>query len=131
MKHLDPISDLLTRIRNAVMVSKPTVDIPASNLKREICRILQQEGFIKKFVVIDDGKQGIIKVLLSYKGSQPAIQGIQRVSTPGRRFYANADKLPRVLNGLGISIISTSLGLLTDRNARKAGQGGEVLCKVW
>jgi small subunit ribosomal protein S8 len=127
----DPISDLLTRIRNAVMVRKPTVDCPSSNQKIEICKILQREGFIKKFVVVDDGKQGIIKILLSYKGADSSIQGLKRVSTPGRRFYAQTKDIPRVLNGLGLAIISTSSGLLTDKEARKANCGGEVLCKVW
>jgi small subunit ribosomal protein S8 len=127
----DPISDLLTRIRNATLVRKPTVECPSSKLKIEICKILQKEGFIKKFVVVDDGRQGLIKILLSYKGSVSSIQGLRRVSTPGRRFYTQTKTLPKVLNGLGISIISTSTGLLTDKEARKANKGGEILCQVW
>ncbi len=129
--HSDPIADLLTRIRNAIMAGKMTVDVPASNLKREILKILVKEGFVKKFVIVDDGKQGLIKILLKYNNSVPVIQGIQKVSTPGRRYYAGSQKLPKVLNGLGLAIVSTSKGVLTDKEARKQNCGGEVLCKVW
>lgn len=127
----DPIADMLTRIRNASSAKLPVVDIPSSGLKQEIARVLKEKGFIKKFVVIEDGKQGILKVLLRYTNGVSAIQGIQRVSRPGLRHYANAEKLPKVLNGLGYAIISTSHGVMTDHEARKQGVGGEVLCKVW
>ncbi|MDR2581039.1 MAG: 30S ribosomal protein S8 [Fibromonadaceae bacterium] len=127
----DPIADMLTRIRNASSARKPVVDIPSSSLKQEIARVLKEKGFIKKYVVVEDGKQGILKVLLRYTNGMPAIQGIQRVSRPGLRHYANVEKLPRVLNGLGYAIISTSQGVMTDHEARKQKVGGEVLCKVW
>jgi len=127
----DPIADMLTRIRNASAARLPVVNIPSSNLKQEIARVLKEKGFIKKFVVIEDDKQGIIKVLLRYVNDVPAIQGIQRLSRPGLRRYANVENLPRVLNGLGYAIISTSQGVMTDHEARKLGVGGEVLCKVW
>ncbi|MFC1584400.1 30S ribosomal protein S8 [Fibrobacterota bacterium] len=127
----DPIADLLTRMRNAIMVRKQTVEAPSSKLKRELLKIMVKEGFIEKFVVVDDGKQGLMKIKLKYKGPISAIQGMQKVSTPGRRKYASYDKLPRVLNGLGMSIVSTSMGLLTDKQARREKAGGEILCKVW
>ncbi len=131
MAMTDPIADMLTRIRNATEARMPVVDIPASGLKRELARVLQEKGFIKKFVVVDDGKQGILKVLLRYTDGEAAIQGIQRVSRPGLRNYASADKLPKVRNGLGYAIISTSKGVMTDHEARKMNVGGEVICKVW
>ena len=124
MAMTDPIADMLTRIRNAASAKLPVVDIPASNLKRE-------KGFIKKFVVVDDGKQGILKVLLRYTKGESAIQGIQRISSPGLRHYVDAAKLPRVRNGLGYAIISTSKGVMTDHEARKENVGGEVIAKVW
>ncbi|MDR3000992.1 MAG: 30S ribosomal protein S8 [Fibromonadaceae bacterium] len=127
----DPIADMLTRIRNASAARLPVVDVPASNLKQEIARVLKEKGFIKKYVVVEDGKQGIIKMLLRYTGGVSAIQGIQRVSRPGLRRYTNAEKLPKVLNGLGYAILSTSQGVMTDHEARKQNVGGEVLCKVW
>ena len=127
----DPIADMLTRIRNACSAKLPVVNIPASNLKQEIARVLKEKGFIKKYVVVEDGKQGIIKVLLRYTDGVPAIQGIQRVSRPGLRRYSNVETLPRVLNGLGYAILSTSQGVMTDHEARKQKVGGEVLCKVW
>jgi small subunit ribosomal protein S8 len=127
----DPVADLLTRMRNAIMVGKRTVDVPASNLKRDILKILVKEGFIRKFVIVDDEKQGLIKIMLKYKDTIPVIHGMQKMSTPGRRKYAGWQQLPRVLNGLGIAIISTSKGLLTDKEARNLKHGGEVLCKVW
>ena len=120
-----------TRIRNASTAKLPVVDIPASNLKRDIARVLQEKGFIKKFVVVDDGKQGILKVLLRYTKGESAIQGIQRISSPGLRHYVDAAKLPRVRNGLGYAIISTSKGVMTDHEARKENVGGEVIAKVW
>ena len=127
----DSIADMLTRIRNAVAAKMPVVDIPASNQKREIARVLQEKGFIKKFVVVEDGKQGILKVLLRYTDGVPAIQGIQRVSRPGLRHYVDTAKLPRVRNGLGYAIISTSQGVMTDHEARQQKVGGEVIAKVW
>jgi small subunit ribosomal protein S8 len=127
----DPIADMLTRIRNACGAKLPVVNIPSSNLKQEIARVLKEKGFIKKYVVVEDGKQGIIKVLLRYTDNAPAIQGIQRVSRPGLRRYSNVETLPKVLNGLGYAILSTSKGVMTDHEARKLGVGGEVLCKVW
>jgi len=131
MAMTDPIADMLTRVRNATSAKLPVVDIPASNLKREIARVLQEKGFIKKFVVVEDGKQGILKILLRYTDGAPAIQGIQRVSRPGLRHYVDSAKLPRVRNGLGFAIISTSQGVMTDHEARKQNVGGEVLAKVW
>jgi len=127
----DPVSDMLTRMRNALMVGKATVNVPASTLKREVLKIFQAEGFIKKFVIVSDNKQGVIKIMLKYKDSVPVIQGMQKVSTPGRRVYSNASKLPKVLNGLGISIVSTSKGVITDKDARLQNVGGEIICKVW
>ncbi|MBF0433102.1 MAG: 30S ribosomal protein S8 [Fibrobacteria bacterium] len=129
--HSDPIADLLTRIRNALMAGKPSVDVPSSNLKRDILKIFVEEGFIKKFVIVDDGKQGIIKIMLKYHDSAPVINGLQKVSTPGRRNYSGAKQIPKVLNGLGMAIVSTSKGVVTDKVARKLNCGGEVLCKVW
>lgn len=127
----DPIADMLTRIRNATTARLPVVDVPASGLKCEVARVLQEKGFIKKFVVVEDGKQGMIKLLLRYTEGVPAIQGLQRTSRPGLRQYAPVDKLPRVRNGLGYAILSTPQGVMTDKEARKLNVGGEVLCKVW
>ena len=127
----DPIADMLTRIRNGVGVKKPVVEIPASKLKRDIAKILAEKGFIKKFVIVDDGKQGIMKVLLRYTNGEPAIQGIERVSRPSRRHYSSANELPKVLNGLGISIVSTSSGVKTDKECRSENVGGEIICNVW
>jgi len=127
----DPIADMLTRIRNATTARLPVVDVPASGLKRELARVLQEKGFIKKFVVVEDEKQGMIKLLLRYTEGVPAIQGIQRTSRPGLRQYVKVDKLPRVRNGLGYAILSTPQGVMTDKEARKLNVGGEVLCKVW
>lgn len=132
MTMTDPIADMLTRIRNANVVKHETVDIPASNIKKEIARILLEEGFVKGYDVIEDGKQGIIRVQLKYgKENERAITGIKRISKPGMRVYAAKGDIPRVLNGLGISIISTSNGILTDKQARKDNTGGEVICYVW
>jgi small subunit ribosomal protein S8 len=127
----DPIADLLTRIRNASAARKPTVEIPASGLKVELAKVFEKHGFIKKFVVVDDGKQGMMKILLSYKEGEPVIQGIERVSTPGRRQYAGAEQMPRILDGLGYAVVSTSHGLLTDTECRRQNVGGEVICKIW
>lgn len=131
MSMSDPIADMLTRVRNAVKARKATVEVPASRLKKDIAEILVKSRYVKKFVVVDDGKQGMMKILLNYTNGQPAILGIERVSTPGRRVYAGADVLPKVLNGLGCAIISTSQGVMTDIDARKLNVGGEVICKVW
>lgn len=132
MAHTDQIADMLTRIRNAGKAFHKNVDVPASNIKKEIAKILQEKGFIKKYVVIDDGKQGIIKVLLNYyKGTENAIKGIKRISCPGLRIYRKSSDIPKVLNGLGFAIVSTSKGLMTDSDCRKQKIGGEVICKVW
>lgn len=127
----DPISDMLTRIRNASLAGKRVVEMPASRLRREIAKILVKQNFIEKFVILDDGKQGWMKILLRYTEGQSAIQGLLRVSSPGRRSYSNSGGLPKVKNGLGIAIISTSKGVMTDYECRQQRVGGEVLCKVW
>ena len=130
----DPIADLLTRIRNAIMAGHKVVEAPASNLKTEVARILFEKGFILSYKVIDgEGPQDILKIALKYnsKSKKPAIKKIQRVSRPGLRQYIGVDKMPRVLNGLGIAIISTSKGLMTDKEAKKEKIGGEVLCYVY
>ncbi|MCI1982130.1 MAG: 30S ribosomal protein S8 [Oscillospiraceae bacterium] len=132
MQITDTIADLLTRIRNASSAKHDTVEIPASNMKKAIVQILVDEGYLKSFTVVDDGKQGIIKVNLKYgEGKTAAINGLQRVSKPGLRIYSNADELPKVMKGLGIAIISTSRGIMTDRQARKENVGGEVLAFIW
>ena len=132
MTMTDPIADMLTRVRNANMVKHETVDVPASNMKKEIARILLEEGFIRGYDVIEDGKQGIIRIQLKYgQTGERVISGLKRISKPGMRVYADKHEVPRVLNGLGISIISTSKGILTDKQARKANVGGEVICYVW
>jgi small subunit ribosomal protein S8 len=130
----DPIADLLTRIRNAIMAGHKVVEAPASNLKKEVARILFEKGYILSYKVVDgDGPQGVLKIALKYnpKSKQPAIKEIQRVSRPGLRQYTGVDEMPRVLNGLGIAIISTSRGLMTDKEAKKEKIGGEVLCYVY
>jgi small subunit ribosomal protein S8 len=128
----DPISDMLTRIRNGIMASYDTVDIPSSRLKINIAKILKAEGFIKNYKILPDRQHGIIRVFLKYddKGA-PLISGIKRVSKPSGRVYANKDRIPIVLNGLGMSILTTPKGVMTDRQARKMGVGGEILCSVW
>ena len=128
----DPIADMLTRIRNASSVYHDKVEIPASKIKEAIAGILKQEGFIKDFDVTEDGKQGILRVSLKYGvNREKVITGIKRISKPGLRVYAKKDQMPRVLGGLGIAIISTSRGLMTDKQARQQGLGGEVLAYVW
>lgn len=129
--HTDPIADMITRIRNAAGAMKESVDIPASKLKIEIADILQKEGYIKAYRVIDDGKQGTLRVNLKYFNSRHVMSGIQRVSRPGRRVYRGAGDIARVREGIGISIVSTSAGLMTDVKARATNVGGEVLIKVW
>ena len=132
MQITDPIADMLTRIRNANTAKHETVDIPASNMKKAIAEILNNEGYIKGYQIIEDGKQGVIRVTLKYTSNkEKVISGIKRVSKPGLRMYAPADELPRVLKGLGIAIISTSKGIMTDKEARKQHIGGEVLAFVW
>lgn len=128
----DPIADMLTRIRNANSVRHKTVEIPASNTKKALAQILLDEGFIKGFEVIDNNVQGVIKVELKYSGeNQRVISGLKRISKPGLRVYAKHTELPRVLGGLGVAIISTSKGIVTDKVARELGVGGEVICYVW
>ncbi|NLL39583.1 MAG: 30S ribosomal protein S8 [Clostridiales bacterium] len=132
MQITDPVADMLTRIRNANAAKHDSVDIPASKLKKAIADILQEEGYIKNYQIISDGKQGIIRVNLKYlDGKEKVISGLRRVSKPGLRVYAGADELPQVLRGLGIAIISTSKGVMTDKKAREANVGGEVLAFVW
>jgi small subunit ribosomal protein S8 len=132
MQITDPIADMLTRIRNAGNAKHDTVDIPASKMKKAIAEILQEEGYIKNFQIVDDGTQGVIRVTLKYlPGKEKAIQGLKRVSKPGLRVYAGAEELPRVLKGLGIAIVSTSKGVMTDKKARTEHVGGEVLAFIW
>jgi small subunit ribosomal protein S8 len=132
MQITDAIADMLTRIRNAGSAKHESVDIPASNLKRSIASILLEEGYIKNFEVTNDGKQGVIRVNLKYTNNkQNVITGIKRISKPGLRVYAGKEELPKVLGGLGVAIISTSKGIMTDRKARTEGVGGEVLAFVW
>ena len=132
MQITDPIADMLTRIRNAGSARHETVDIPNSKMKKAIAEILLEEGYIKSFQLIDDGTQGIIRATLKYlPGKEKAIQGLRRVSKPGLRVYAGAEELPQVLRGLGIAIISTSKGIMTDKKARAQHVGGEVLAFVW
>jgi small subunit ribosomal protein S8 len=128
----DPIADMLTRIRNGNSVKHESVDVPRSKLKEELARILKDEGFIRDYKVIEDDKQGTIRVYLKYDANKgQVIQGIKRISKPGLRVYANKEEVPRVLGGLGVAILSTSQGIMTDRTARKEGIGGEVICYVW
>ena len=131
MQITDAIADMLTRIRNAGNAGHPTVEVPASNLKKAIAQILLDEGYIAGFDVTEDNKQGIIKITLKYSGKKHVISGIKRISKPGLRAYADKENLPNVLGGLGIAIISTSKGVMTDKKARKLGIGGEVLAYVW
>ncbi|MBR3714361.1 MAG: 30S ribosomal protein S8 [Clostridia bacterium] len=131
MQISDVIADMLTRIRNANNAKHETVDIPASNMKKAIADILLEEGYIKSYQVIEDGKQGILRVTLKYIGMQKVIQGLRRVSKPGLRIYAGCEDMPKVMNGLGVAIVSTSKGIMTDKKARKENVGGEILAFVW
>ncbi|NLH96374.1 MAG: 30S ribosomal protein S8 [Clostridiaceae bacterium] len=132
MQITDAIADMLTRIRNASSAKHESVDIPASNIKKDIARILLDEGYVKDVEFIDDDKQGIIRIYLKYTGNkQSVISGIKRISKPGLRVYAGKDELPKVLGGLGIAVISTSRGVMTDKKARAEGVGGEVLAFIW
>jgi small subunit ribosomal protein S8 len=128
----DVIADMLTRIRNANNAKHVSVDVPASKMKKSIAQILLDEGYIKSYEVVEDGKQGIIRIQLKYaQGKQKVIRGIKRVSKPGLRIYASCEDMPKVMNGLGVAIVSTSKGVMTDKQARKQNVGGEVLCFVW
>ena len=128
----DPIADMLTRIRNANSAKHDTVDIPASNMKKAIAQILVDEGYIKNYKIIEDGKQGVIRVTLKYgEGKRQVITGLRRVSKPGLRIYSNVEEMPKVMKGLGVAIVSTSKGIMTDREARKQNVGGEVLAFIW
>lgn len=132
MQITDTIADMLTRIRNANAAKHPSVDIPCSNMKKQIAQILVDEGYIKNFRVIEDNKQGIIRVTLKYtENKSQVIQGLRRVSKPGLRIYSNSKDMPRVMKGLGIAIVSTSKGVMTDKKARQMNVGGEVLAFVW
>ncbi|HHX51369.1 MAG TPA: 30S ribosomal protein S8 [Clostridia bacterium] len=132
MTMTDPIADFLTRIRNANTVYKETVEIPASKAKKAMAQILKDEGLIKDYEYVEDGKQGIIRIYLKYgPNRQKVITGLKRISKPGLRVYVRKDEVPKVLNGLGIAVISTSKGLMTDKDARQKGLGGEVVCYVW
>ena len=131
MQMSDVIADMLTRIRNANSAKHETVDVPASNMKKAIADILVAEGYIKGYQVVEDGKQGIIRTTLKYQNKQRVIKGIRRVSKPGLRIYASCEDMPKVMNGLGIAIVSTSKGVMTDKAARNAGIGGEVLAYIW
>ena len=128
----DTIADMLTRIRNAISAKHDTVDVPASNMKKSIAQILLDEGYIKSFQVIEDGKQGIIRITLKYGANKtPVIQGLRRVSKPGLRIYTSCEDCPKVMKGLGVAILSTSKGVITDKEARKLNVGGEVLAFIW
>ena len=132
MQISDVIADMLTRIRNANDAKHETVDVPASNLKKSIAQILLEEGYIRNYQVVEDGKQGIIRITLKYvQGKQKVIHGLRRVSKPGLRIYSNCEDMPKVMNGLGIAIVSTSKGVMTDKKARQANVGGEILAFVW
>jgi small subunit ribosomal protein S8 len=127
----DPIADYLTRIRNAMQARHKKVDVPASRLKRDLTKILLQHKYISNFTEVQDDKQGILRIYLKYNEGRGVINGIERVSTPGRRVYSDSEKLPRVLSGLGIAVISTSRGVMTDKEARRQHVGGEVVCRIW
>ena len=128
----DPIADMLTRIRNAAMIKAEKVDVPASRLKLEIAKILKEEGFIRAYKILKDKKQGILRITLKYASdSTPIITGIKRISKPGRRVYAGKDEIPSVMGGVGVSILSTSRGVLVDKTCKREQVGGEILCYVW
>jgi len=127
----DPVADFLTRIRNAISAKKRFVDIPSSNMKVGLAEILKTSKFIVDYNVTEDNKQNVLRVFLKYVNGEPSISGLKRISTPGLRNYVDIDNIPRVLNGLGVAIISTPKGLLTDKQAKKANVGGEVICHIW
>jgi small subunit ribosomal protein S8 len=128
----DPIADMLTRIRNSVLIKAEKVDIPASRLKVEIAKIMKEEGFIKSYKIIKDKKQGILRVTLKYtQDNRPIVEGLKRISKPGRRVYVGKDEVPSVVGGMGIAVVTTPKGILTDKTCRREGVGGEVLCYIW
>ena len=127
----DPIADFLTRIRNAARAKKVKVDIPSSNMKKSLAEILKKQNFIKDFVVVEDNKQNLLRIQLKYTDGMSAISGLKKISTPGLRVYKDSRELPRVNNGLGVAVISTSRGLLTDKEAKSQSMGGEVICYIW
>ena len=128
----DPIADMLTRIRNAIMVNKDTVEVPSSNMKKDIAKIMLDEGYIADYKLVEDGYNGVIQITLKYAGKgKSVINGLKRVSKPGLRSYAGVENMPKVLNGLGIAIVSTNKGIMTDKQAKAANVGGEVLCYIW
>jgi len=131
MTMTDPIADYLTRLRNALGAKHKRVDVPASNLKRELTKLLVDQNYVAGFTETKEGPQGTIRIQLKYHDAEPVIAGLRRVSTPGLRVYVSADDVPRVLGGLGIAVVSTSRGLMTDKQARAANVGGEVLCEIW
>lgn len=127
----DPIADMLTRIRNAVLIKNEKVDIPASKMKVEVAKILKEEGFIKSYKIIKDKKQGILRITLKYTENEPMITGLKRISKPGRRVYVGKGEVPKAMGGVGVAIVTTSKGILTDKECRRDGVGGEVICHVW
>ncbi|NLC53419.1 MAG: 30S ribosomal protein S8 [Firmicutes bacterium] len=127
----DPIADMLTRIRNANIARIRQVEVPASNIKKELARLLKEEGYIQDYELIEDNKQGMIRLYLKYNGKKRVITGLKRISRPGLRVYVEKDQIPKVLGGLGIAVLSTSKGVVTDKSARQMGIGGEVLCFIW
>ncbi|MGO9613427.1 MAG: 30S ribosomal protein S8 [Dissulfurispiraceae bacterium] len=127
----DPIADMLTRIRNAVLIRTEKVDIPASKMKVELAKILKEEGFIKSYKIIKDKKQGILRITLKYTENEPMITGLKRISKPGRRVYVGKGEVPKAMGGVGVAIVTTSKGILTDKECRRDGVGGEVICHVW
>jgi small subunit ribosomal protein S8 len=127
----DPIADMLTRIRNSVRIKSEKVDIPISKIKLEIAKILKEEGFIRAYKILKDRKQGILRVIPKYMDSQSVISGLKRISKPGRRVYVGSDEIPRVMGGLGVAILTTSKGVLSDKSCRSQGVGGEIICYVW
>lgn len=132
MSQVDPIADMLTRIRNGTRAGHRTVDVPSSRLKQEIARILRDRGFVHNYAYVDDDRQGYLRLYLKYNAEdESAIQGLRRESRPGLRKYVGKDKIPRVLNGLGVAIVSTSRGIMSGEEARKAGVGGELICSIW
>ena len=127
----DPIADMLTRIRNAVRIKAEKVDVPASRMKLEVAKILKEEGFIKAYKILKDKRQGILRIVLKYMDNDNVISGLKRVSKPGRRIYVNKGEIPRVMGGVGIAIVTTSKGIVSDKVCRQEGVGGEVICYVW
>lgn len=127
----DPIADFLTRIRNANMALQDNVEIPASNMKKDMAQILKEEGYIRDYEYIEDGKQGILRLYLKYKDKQRVISGLKRISKPGLKVYAKKDEIPQVLGGMGVAVISTSKGIISDKKARSEKVGGEVICYIW